>query len=1825
MRYYSSNVMQNILNNERFVNYVDVTLIDGTVINLEPSDLLEGCSISDRIDCLINLIGNTIGKSCTILISNHNGSYTDTDFLGASMKVYTATRIVDVVPFLFKSELGEFSITSVNVDDNAITLTGVDNMIKLDVPYVPTVTLPCTIVDIYEDICAQCGFMSISLGSVGELEISNIPSNCTCRSMIIWICEVLGANAKVSEGYLNISQFFSLPTGVDVKPYSATIAHTSTIVSGIEITNTSGIITTYGSEGFLVRIKNNPLVNEHEQEVGQFLYSILKDFEFVSFSGEFPPDPRFESLDVINVTDKDGILHQTILTGVTYDVSDKMTLECTVSDEPTNNATYEDVETRASEFEAQSKIEQSSSEILLQVSSTYTPKSNAIQTDTLHYLATSASSGVTTSTAGWTTTPQSVTSVNKYLWIYHTYTYADSTAQNPHTSNTTPVIGGVYGDTGAKGDKGDTGTSLTITATSVTYQAGTSGTTKPTGTWSTSVPSVSAGQYLWTKTVVAYSDGTSTESYSVARQGANGTGVTISSTSVTYQAGTSETTAPTGTWSTTIPSVSAGQYLWTKTVVTYSNNTSTIAYSVARQGVNGTNGSDGTSVTVLSVQYAGSTSNTTAPTNGWQSSIPSVSAGQYLWTKTTYSDNNVAYSVARQGQNGSNGTSITISSTSITYQTSNSGTTAPTGTWSTTIPSVSAGQYLWTKTYVKYSDNTETTSYSVARTGTNGTSATTYSLIVSHAAVGKSADGVYNPTAITLMSKSQTGSAALADYAGRFKIETTTDNSTWTAQYTSSSNESSKSYTVPANIKSIRCSLYLAGGTTTLLDQQTVPIVSDGAKGDTGSQGIQGIQGVQGNPGADAYTVLLTNESHTFAGGTSSAIAGSTTIGVVGYKGATQQNTTVGTISGAPTGMSTSISNNTSKTTSITVSVTTSMTTKNGTLTVPVTVDGKTFNLIFSYALALTGAKGDPGSQGPQGVSVASVETLYYAHTSTTSPTAPNSEITSTSTGTGVWTKAVPTLTATNRYMFRCDQIKYNNGSISWSTVVLDDSLTDLTSRMTTAESKITDSAIINTVASNMKNCGRNLLHGTTGAPRAITYPGSSGYNNVAEYYTSIIPTSNSYVLSFEAKSTVAGDKITNYFYDPGTTTSAVSSQGYVSTATDGATKITLTTSWVRYWIKFTQTAANTRKRVLVGRCMYGDGTGTVYIRKVQLEEGTVPTDWSVAPDEGINLTLDTLSVSSPTSYLCAQIPLTKNLEAGKTYTLQLWDCVLDSGSNGLKAYWGGGNIALTGYINPDVNGYASVVFSVTDANASGNGAYNLWLNMYNFNSGHSGSNCTIGKWKLEEGGAATPWSPAPVQIASMTKVEQLTDKISMIVANDSTSSSVVLTPNALIAIANNIDLSGKVTFNSLAASAFQSLSAYGTCSTAAGTAAKVVNDIPNFSLSTMSRVIVFFVNENTASSPTLNVNGTGAATIYTPTSTGIKAISSSNGNTRYNWPKYSTIEFVKYDRGWLMVNGASEAVMNNIYTSGTTTIDGGKITANSVTAREIDVDDLFAQNVTATGTITGVTIKGASGEFTKKFFTDVVLQDTVGNEINGKMFFDPSSKLFKVLIASPEYGDDPQAPFYGTMEFSTQKMSIGHAHNVSIFSQDGKISLSAPIGGISLSPSVSCNEFHANNQFSVSSGGKFIINNANGSGNSKILTSTSSGMAFKSLYDLAVTEGNGTFTDTTISSGTWKKIGKFTIPKGKYLIITQADISTASGGTYTDGVVGLGINTGTSTKSSYARFDSKVNCNAGSVYLQNVRVVSSSSSTGINVWVHSTMASAISVNAGFMYLGLPG
>lgn len=144
-------------------------------------------------------------------------------------------------------------------------------------------------------------------------------------------------------------------------------------------------------------------------------------------------------------------------------------------------------------------------------------KDDAISTDTLYYLATSASSGVTTSTSGWTTTIQTMTATNQYLWTYHKYTYADG-----HTTDSTPVITGRYGQNGQNGTNGTNGADGKgiISITPLYYaKANTTAPAAPTshvtststagGAWRVAVPTLTSSYpYMFTCDEILYTDNT---------------------------------------------------------------------------------------------------------------------------------------------------------------------------------------------------------------------------------------------------------------------------------------------------------------------------------------------------------------------------------------------------------------------------------------------------------------------------------------------------------------------------------------------------------------------------------------------------------------------------------------------------------------------------------------------------------------------------------------------------------------------------------------------------------------------------------------------------------------------------------------------------------------------------------------------------------------------------------------------------------------------------------------------------------------------------------------------------------------------------------------------------------------------------------------------------------------------------------------------------------------------------------------------------------------------------------------------------------------------
>lgn len=582
------------------------------------------------------------------------------------------------------------------------------------------------------------------------------------------------------------------------------------------------------------------------------------------------------------------------------------------------------------------------------------------------------------------------------------------------------------------------------------------------------------GAYIGTCVDYAKDDPTSVGMYKWAKikgeAGAKGdkgdTGKGVKSTSVAYQVSTSGTTVPTGTWSGSVPSASAGQYLWTRTIITYTDNTTSTIYSVGRMGTNGANGTNGKSIGSVVNYYlaTASSSGVTTATSGWTTAVQSVSAAKkYLWNYEVvkYTDGTVASTtmpcvIGSYGDQGSKGDKGDTGSTgngikSITehYAVSASNSTVPTS-WSSTVPTMTeSNKYLW---------NYETITY------TNGTTVDTTKRVI----------GVYG---------------------------------------------------------------------------------NKGATGATGSQGYSLVANVV----RDAFT-----ES---------------------------QWTAYGTINHEETWSSTSGIRNGCRIGDMFAIVGTATDTKNAHVAYyrSNTASGDLKGLCISHtiiprgATGATGSKGDKGDTGATGKGVKSTAVTYQASSSgTTIPT-------------GVWSATPPATSADKPYFWTRTIITYTDNTTSTAYNV-----------GSTPEGIVVG--------------GRNLLVGTHKSPITYTYP-TSGYADKYSWKTTVLLNGSVYTLSFWAKSSVNGDKIRVHFYNPSNIISVVGSQGQRSTAGDGLCDFVLTTTMTKYWVTYTiPKGGNSTRSVIIPRLGLGaTGTGTLTFQWEKLEEGNIATDWTPAPEDYVS------------------------------------------------------------------------------------------------------------------------------------------------------------------------------------------------------------------------------------------------------------------------------------------------------------------------------------------------------------------------------------------------------------------------------------------------------------------------------------------------------------------------------------------------------------------------------------------------------------------------------
>lgn len=245
--------------------------------------------------------------------------------------------------------------------------------------------------------------------------------------------------------------------------------------------------------------------------------------------------------------------------------------------------------------------------------------------DVLYYLSTSSSSLVGGS---WLTTPPAWVN-GKYMWSKTKVTYTDNT-----TSETSPVcITGSKGSDGTNGSDGEDGRG--ISSIIEQYYLSTSSNSLVGGSWSTTPPAWENGKYIWTRSVITYTDSTSTTTNPICSTGSTGeTGIGVKSVAEQYYLSTSYSTPTGGSWQTSVPAWQDGKYIWTRVVITYTDNTYTETDPVCVTGGKGPSGNDGVGISAVDVLFYLSTSSSSLEGGAWSTTSPAWENGKYLWTKT---------------------------------------------------------------------------------------------------------------------------------------------------------------------------------------------------------------------------------------------------------------------------------------------------------------------------------------------------------------------------------------------------------------------------------------------------------------------------------------------------------------------------------------------------------------------------------------------------------------------------------------------------------------------------------------------------------------------------------------------------------------------------------------------------------------------------------------------------------------------------------------------------------------------------------------------------------------------------------------------------------------------------------------------------------------------------------------------------------------------------------------------------------------------------------------------------------------------------------------
>lgn len=270
---------------------------------------------------------------------------------------------------------------------------------------------------------------------------------------------------------------------------------------------------------------------------------------------------------------------------------------------------------------------------------------------------------------------------------------------------------------------------------------------------------------------------------------------------------------------------------------TYAGITVSKVFSISKVK-SGKPGDNGDSLESITEYYAVSSSNTIAPGQWYPNPPQMTEQNRYLWNyeRFTYSDGHTEdtpkHVIGVYGATGQDGNGISSITNYYLATSQQSGVTTSTYGWTTTPQTMTEQKkYMWNYEIITYTDKTVYTvaPHIIGTYGDKGEDGRTYILQPDTLVIKQGANNAYTPRSVTFSSFYRDGTtASRTPYSGRFKVEESTDGTYYYTKYTSYYDASSHTHTpTSTDVKSIRCTLYASGGTSTPLDIQSVAVVRD--------------------------------------------------------------------------------------------------------------------------------------------------------------------------------------------------------------------------------------------------------------------------------------------------------------------------------------------------------------------------------------------------------------------------------------------------------------------------------------------------------------------------------------------------------------------------------------------------------------------------------------------------------------------------------------------------------------------------------------------------------------------------------------------------------------------------------------------------------------------------------------------------------------------------------------------------------------------------------------------------------------------------------------